>query len=42
MIVYGIGIIGSTVIVAAIGGRPDHFEHSRDVGPYFGMVPRQD
>ena len=41
-VIYGIGIIGSTVIVAAIGGRPDRFEHSRDVGPYFGMVPRQD
>ena len=41
-LVYGIGIIGSTVIVAAIGGRPDRFEHARDVGPYFGMVPRQD
>lgn len=40
--VYGIGIIGSTVIVAAIGGDPNKFEHARDVGPYLGLTPRQD
>ena len=41
-VVYGIGIIGSTVIVALIGGRPDRFTHARDIGPYFGMTPKQD
>ena len=40
--VYGIGIIGSTVIVAAIGGDPNKFEHARDVGPYLGLTPKQD
>ena len=41
-VVYGVGIIGSTVFVAAIGGRPDRFAHTRDIGPYFGMIPKQD
>ena len=41
-VLYGIGIIGSTVLVATIGGRPDRFEHSRDVGAYLGMIPKQD
>ena len=40
--VYGVGIIGSTVFVAAIGGRPGRFDHARDVGPYLGMIPKQD
>jgi len=40
--VYGVGIIGSTVFIAAIGGRPDRFGHARDVGAYLGMTPRQD
>ena len=41
-IIYGIGIIGLTVLIATIGGRPDRFEHARDVGAYLGMVPTQD
>ena len=41
-VVYGIGIIGSTVFIAAIGGRPDRFGHTRDVGAYLGMIPKQD
>ena len=41
-VVYGVGVIGSTVFVAAIGGRPDRFDHTRDIGPYFGMIPKQD
>ena len=41
-VVYGVGIIGSTVFVAAIGGRPDRFAHTRDIGPYFGMIPKQE
>ncbi|MCR5415122.1 MAG: IS110 family transposase [Kiritimatiellae bacterium] len=40
--VYGINIVGSTVFVAAIGGRPDRFGHTRDVGAYLGMIPKQD
>ena len=41
-VVYGVGIIGSTVFVAAIGGRPDRFGHARDIGAYLGMIPKQD
>ena len=41
-VVYGVGIIGSTVFVAAIGGRPDRFDHTRDIGAYLGMIPKQD
>jgi len=41
-VIYGIGIMGSTVLIAAIGGRPDRFEHARDVGAYLGMTPKQD
>ena len=41
-VIYGIGIIGATVLVATIGGRPDRFEHARDVGAYLGLVPKQD
>ena len=41
-VLYGVGIIGSTVLIATIGGRPDRFEHSRDVGAYLGMIPKQD
>jgi len=41
-VVYGVGIIGSTVFVAAIGGRPDRFDHARDIGAYLGMTPKQD
>ena len=41
-VVYGIGIVGSTVFIAAIGGRPDRFGHTRDVGAYLGMIPKQD
>ena len=39
---YGVGVIGSTVFVAAIGGRPDRFDHTRDIGAYLGMIPKQD
>ena len=38
--VFGVGMIGATVFVAAIGGDIDRFEHARDIGPYFGMVPK--
>ena len=41
-VVYGVGVIGSTVFVAAIGGRPDRFGRTRDIGAYLGMVPKQD
>lgn len=39
--VYGVGPIGSTVLIAAIDGDPDRFSHARDVGPYLGMTPRR-
>ena len=38
--VYGVGTVGATVVVAAIDGDPGRFEHARDVGPYFGQVPK--
>ena len=38
--IYGIGTVGATVVIAAIDGDPDRFEHARDVGPYFGQVPK--
>ncbi len=41
-VVYGIGVVGATVFVAAIGGRPDRFDRARDVGAYLGMIPKQD
>ena len=41
-LVYGVGDIGATAFVAAIGGDPDRFEHSRDAGCYLGLVPKQD
>ena len=41
-VVYGVGVIGSTVFVAALGGRPDSFDHPRDIGAYLGMIPQQD
>ena len=40
--VYGVGKIGSVAFVAIIGGNPNRFEHARDVGPYLGLVPKQD
>ena len=40
--VYGVGEIGSTAFVAVIGGDPDRFDRSRDVGAYLGMIPKQD
>lgn len=38
--VYGVGTVGATVVVAAIDGDPGRFRHARDVGPYFGQVPK--
>lgn len=41
-LVHGVGVIGSTVIVAAIGGDADRFGRARDIGPYLGLTPRQE
>ena len=41
-VVYGVGLVGSTVFIAAIGGDPTRFDRARDVGPYLGLTPRQD
>jgi len=38
--VYGVGVVGSTVVIAALGGDVQRFEHARDVGPYLGMTPK--
>ena len=38
--IYGVGTVGATVVIAAIDGDVDRFDHARDVGPYFGMVPK--
>ena len=40
--VYGVGEIGSTAFIAIIGGDPTRFEHSRDIGAYLGLIPKQD
>ena len=40
--VYGVGEIGSTAFIAIIGGDPNNFEHSRDIGAYIGIIPKQD
>ena len=40
--VYGVAETSATAFVATIGGEPDRFEHARDIGPYLGLVPRQD
>ena len=40
--VYGVGEIGSTAFIAIIGGDPERFEHSGDIGAYLGMIPKQD
>ena len=40
--VYGVGMVGSTVFIAAIGGRPNRFARTRDIGAYLGMIPKQD
>ena len=39
--VYGVGLIGSTVVVAAIDGDAGRFAHARDVGPYLGLTPKK-
>jgi transposase len=39
--VYGVGLIGSTVVVAAIDGDASRFAHARDVGPYLGLTPKK-
>lgn len=40
--IHGIGLIGSTVLIATIGGCPGRFGHARDVGAYLGLVSGQD
>jgi len=40
MEVYGVGINGATVLIAAINGDAGRFGRARDVGPYLGMVPK--
>ena len=40
MEIYGVGPIGATVLIAAINGEPERFDHARDVGPYLGQVPK--
>jgi len=38
--IYGIGTVGATVVIASIDGDPNRFKRARDVGPYFGQVPK--
>ena len=40
--VYGVGEIGSKAFIAIIGGDPNKFKHSKDIGAYIGMIPKQD
>lgn len=41
MEVYGVGVVGSTALVAAIGGDVSRFGRARDVAPYLGLVPKR-
>ena len=40
--VFGIGFFCSVAYVAFLGGNYGRFAKARDVGPYLGLVPRQD
>lgn len=40
--VFGVGQMIACAFVAVIGGDPDRFRKARDIGPYLGLVPRQD
>lgn len=40
--VFGVGFLCSTAFVAFLGGNYARFAKARDVGPYLGLVPRQD
>lgn len=41
-LVYGVGFFCSVAYVAFLGGNYTRFAKARDVGPYLGLVPRQD
>lgn len=40
--VFGVGFLCSAAFVAFLGGNYARFAKARDVGPYLGLVPRQD
>jgi transposase len=40
--VFGVGFFCSAAFVAFLGGNYARFAKARDVGPYLGLVPRQD
>ena len=40
--VVGVGFLCSVAFVAFLGGNYGRFAKARDVGPYLGLVPRQD
>ena len=40
--VFGIGFFTAAAFVALLGGNVGRFAKARDVGPYLGLVPRQD
>ena len=40
--VVGVGFLCSAAFVAFLGGNYGRFAKARDVGPYLGLVPRQD
>jgi len=40
--VYGVGFFCSVAYVAFLGGNYARFAKARDVGPYLGLVPKQD
>ncbi len=42
MEIHYVGIYVATAFVATIGGDVGRFERSRDIGPWLGVVPRQD
>ena len=40
--IFGIGFFCSVAYIAILGGNYGRFAKARDVGPYLGLVPRQD
>lgn len=40
--IAGVGFFSSVAFIAFLGGNYERFAKARDVGPYLGLVPRQD
>ena len=40
--VYGVGFFTAAAFVALLGGNVERFAKAKDIGPYLGLVPKQD